>query len=297
MKEAKIWTPPKLVNWISDDFSKRGFPPPHRLEAEQLVSHALNISRLDIYLQYDKPCTKEEQAVLRELVKRRQKREPVAYIVGSCDFWSVSLSVGPGVLIPRQDTETLVEVALKKIPADDNPFLILEFGTGSAAIPLALCSERQNIYFVTIEKSKTALEFAARNIEAHQDSNNRKNNKINLIHGDGFTPITNQPLFDAIVANPPYIPGYKIASLQAEVCNWEPTDALDGGREGIDYYHYLKAASEVLLKPQGHLIFEHGFDQKTVIQDLMKQSSSLDFVESSQDISQNDRILVYQKNN
>ncbi|MBU3914770.1 peptide chain release factor N(5)-glutamine methyltransferase [bacterium] len=297
MNTTEIWTPPKLVQWISNDFSRRGFPPPHRLEAEQLVSFALSISRLDLYLQYDRPCTKEEQTRLRKLVERRHTREPLAYILQECDFWSMTLEVGPGVLIPRQDTEVLIEAALEIIPntINDQSFSILELGTGSGAIPLALCSERDNLFVVTIENSEKALQFAIRNIDKYKQENQRKRNKIFPVLGNGFDFISKQPIVDLMISNPPYIPAKDIEHLQEEVALWEPKTALNGGEKGLDFYELLKSSAEIHLKTGGFLIFEHGYDQKLPIIDLMKTSESLTLEKAIKDYSKQDRVLVYQK--
>lgn len=292
-----MWTPPKLVQWIKEDFEKRGFPPPHRLQAELLVSHALNISRLEIYLQFDKPCTTEEQKIVRELVKRRYKREPTAYILQYHDFWSLRLKVGSGVLIPRQDTEVLVECILEKIQERDpsEQIHILELGTGSAAIPLALCYECHNLSIVTIELSKNALEYAAFNTEKYSDIIQQRNNSITLLQGDRFQSISPKTKYDFIVSNPPYIPKHDIDSLQAEVKQWEPIIALNGGETGIDFYEVLLNSAHELLKPNGYLIFEHGYDQLHQISDLVKLDDTLLLDKNRKDYSGHYRVMVLQK--
>jgi len=297
MKENDTWTPPRLVKWISQDFKNRGFPPPHRLEAEYLVSHCLNISRLDIYLQYDKPCSLEERERLRELVKRRQKREPLAYIIGEFYFWTLVLFVGSGVLVPRQDTEILVEEAVNLIPDEerDSQYCILELGTGSAAIPLAISMERKNIHITTIEKYSPALGFAKKNLIKYKQEISKNHNQILMVQGDKFHAIQNHPFFDMIISNPPYIPERDIGDLQEEVRSWEPKDALSGGNKGLDFYQYLKNQAESLLKPGGILIFEHGYHQKQQILELFEPSTTLKIHKSTKDYSNNDRVLGYKK--
>ena len=297
MKEPEIWTPPKLVQWISADFNRRNLPPPHRQEAEQLVSHALNISRLEIYLQYDKPCTQQEQTLLRNLVIRRHKGEPLAYILGSCGFWSLNLQVGPGVLIPRQDTELLIETALNKIPnIHESRFNILELGTGSAAIPLALALEREGMFIMSIDISSQALYYASGNITQYKKQLKEKNNHICLIRGDCFNAVANRAIFDLIISNPPYIPLKEIDSLQLEVSQWEPREALNGGEKGFDFYKHLMNSAATCLKRDGFLIFEHGSEQKAAIQTIMKQSKALTFCDSLRDYNNHDRVLIYRRN-
>ncbi len=298
MKKENAWTPPKLVQWMRDDFTKRGFPGHLRLEAERLVSHALNISRLDIYLQYDKPCTVEEQQAVRELVIRRRNREPCSYLMESCEFWSLSLAVGPGVLIPRPETEVLVEATLKLICGENRkaPCLqILELGTGSGAIPLALSSEEQQLVLIATDISEQALAFARTNINRYQADIRSQRNSIHLVQGDRFNSIKKQPIYDCIISNPPYIPTQDVDLLQEEVRLWEPKNALNGGNDGLDFYRYLKKAAESLLKPGGFLIFEHGFDQRKSVQQLMSSSTELKLVDSIKDYAKHDRVLAFRK--
>ncbi|MCP4750262.1 MAG: peptide chain release factor N(5)-glutamine methyltransferase [Proteobacteria bacterium] len=297
MKDAEIWTPPKLVQWISNDFLKRGFPPPQRLEAEHLVSHALNISRLDIYLQFDRPCTDEEKRVVRSLVRRRYNREPLAYILGNCEFWSLSLEVGPGVLIPRRDTEVLVETIGKFFPAEahDPSICILEFGTGTAALPLALATDREDLFIVSVDNSPSALEFASRNVARYRQETEVNSSRIVLVRGNKFEALRHRPTFDFLISNPPYIPEDEISSLQDEVSLWEPIDALAGGKDGLDFFAFLKESAAGLLKPNGFLIFEHGYDQRASIRKLMDRSDRLEFKAGIKDYSGHDRVLVYQK--
>ncbi|NQU65243.1 MAG: peptide chain release factor N(5)-glutamine methyltransferase [SAR324 cluster bacterium] len=296
MKKEDIWTPPKLVQWIHDDFVKREFPGSLHLEAERIVCHALNISRLDIYLQFDKPCTLEEQQAIRRLLIRRRNREPLSYITRTTDFWSLSLTVGPGVLIPRPETEVLVEATLKIMRLGRNsPFKILELGTGSAAIPLALATEEQQLIFFATEISQLALSFAQENINRYQIEISRQQNQIHLVQGNRFDPIKKQPVFECIISNPPYIPTQEIGHLQEEVRLWEPRDALNGGSDGLDFYRYLKKSGESLLKSGGFLIFEHGYDQRESIQQMMCESSELEIFDSIKDYARHDRVLIFRK--
>ncbi|MFH2129118.1 MAG: peptide chain release factor N(5)-glutamine methyltransferase [bacterium] len=297
MKTDVSWTPPKLVQWITEDFTRRGIPGSLRLEAERLVAHALQISRLDIYLQFDKPCTLEEQKAVRQLVTRRFNREPLSYLMESSEFWSLPLAVGPGVLIPRQETELLVEATLKVIRLENRKrsFAILELGTGSAAIPLALSMEEEWLAFTTTEISAEALLFARKNISLYLPELEKRHNRIQLIQADRFDPIKRKPLFDCIISNPPYIPTKDIDQLQEEVRCWEPRRALNGGKDGLDFYRYLKEAAETMLVPGGFLVLEHGYDQRLSIQDMMEQSPGLLVFDSMQDYAKHDRVLIFRK--
>jgi release factor glutamine methyltransferase len=291
------WTPPKLVAWIRENMDKRGLPQPHRLEAEHLVSHALNISRLDIYLQFDKPSSEQEQEYLRELVKRRFKREPLAYILRNSKFWTLDLEVGPGVLIPRSDTELVVETAQKIVQSrgDSEPIHILEFGTGSGAIALSLATGCKNLVIVAVDNSSKALEYARINCRRYEDQIRDMNSQLFLLQCNRFDALRKENQFDMIISNPPYIPSNDIAGLQDEVRQWEPVAALDGGQDGFDYFGYLQEAAECLLKENGSLVMEHGFDQKLKIQTMLNSSATLTFRECFKDYSGHDRVLVYQK--
>lgn len=290
------WTPPNLVKWIADDLTRLDIPGSRRLEAEQLVAHALGISRLDIYLQFDKPCTAEEQAAVRELVVRRRRREPVAYIMQTCDFRSVTLSVGPGVLTPRSETELLVEAVLM-LPRDSSPnrlWRVLELGTGSAAIPVALATEGEGMDITATEIDSAALVFAVKNVDRHQDRIEETGCRIDLLQADRFEGIARKPVFDCIISNPPYIRSSDIPDLQEEVRDWEPVKALDGGVDGLDFYRYLKSVSPAILRPGGFLVCEHGFDQQAEITGLMS-GDDLQFYSSTRDYAGHDRILTFQK--
>ncbi len=297
MSENDHWTPPKLVRWISEQFQNHQLAPPHRLEAELLVSHALGISRADIYLQHDQPCQEHELAEVCELYNRRINREPLAYITGSCGFWTLRLSVGQGVLIPRQDTELIVDAALEIIPDQPRevPYTILELGTGSAIIPLALATERQYLDITTVEVSPEAIHYARINIEHYNDQITSLQNKIHLLQGDRFEAIHSVSCFDLIISNPPYIPELDIDSLAPEVKHWEPCKALSGGENGLEFYDYLKQASIRLLKPGAVLLFEHGYDQLRALSELFAQTKDLKLEATIQDLNQKDRVMKFSK--
>ena len=297
MVNRNEWTPPQLIQWISGEFESLQLPEPHRLEAELLVSHALNCSRLELYLDFDKPTSKEERNLLRNLVRRRKNREPIAYILGKWEFYGISLKLGPGVLIPRPDTECLVDHALDLVQKDTRtqPYSILELGTGTAAIPLAITSNCNNIHILTLEKSAEALFWAKENINSNLEKIDKLNNQIHLISGDGFGVLKPNISFEMIISNPPYIEQSDLTTLAKEVSCFEPKVALDGGKDGLDFYHLLLSAAKEHLKPSGYLIFEHGFDQKEKIKRIMAQAADLKYINGFQDLNSNDRVLLFQK--
>ena len=297
MPQNEIWTATKLVHWISNDLKKRGLSPPHRLEAELLVASALSISRLDIYLLHDKPCTADERSAVRKLYKRRIQGEPIAYILGEADFWTLNLDVGTGVLIPRQDTETLIEVTLECISAfakSDSPISILELGTGSGAIPLALCHESKNLEIITTDISLEAMKYASQNIKKYEAIISGRQNVIYPVICDKFAGLIPRQQFDIIVSNPPYIDLEEYQTLQMEVKDWEPIVALQAQNKGLFYYEYFSSVAHQYLKPAGVLIFEHGYSQAQAIKKVFNHH--LVFQSSHKDLCQKDRVMVFQNN-
>lgn len=297
MPQIEIWTATKLVHWISNDLKKRGLSPPHRLEAELLVASALNISRLDIYLLYDKPCTADERSAVKKLFKRRIQGEPIAYILGEADFWTLNLAVGAGVLIPRQDTETLIEVTLEFISSSaksNAPISILELGTGSGAIPLALCHESKNLEIVTTDISAEAMKYASQNFKKYQGIVSGRQNTIYQIICDKFEGLYPKQQFDIIVSNPPYIDVEEYKNLQVEVKEWEPILAFQATNNGLFFYEYFNSIAHQYLKPGGVLIFEHGYSQAQALKKVFNHR--LKFRSCHKDLCQKDRVMVFQNN-
>lgn len=297
MTQQNSWTPTKLVQWVAEDLAARGLPGSVRTEAELLVSHALGVSRLDLYLQFDKPCTAEERAAVRERVIRRRNREPLSYIVQSCGFRKLTLMVGPGVLIPRPETELLVEAALEVLKPGGcrDSIRVLELGTGSAAISLALATERERMTVVGTEISWQALMYASENVKRYQQECQRNSSRIHLVCCDRFEAVLQEPRFDCIISNPPYIPTAVIATLEDEVQVWEPHCALDGGADGLLFYRGLFDDARRLLRPGGCLICEHGFDQRQAILEQAAECQAFNVIDSRPDYAGHDRMLLFRK--
>jgi len=289
----------QLVHHLEVEMKRWGWIASPRLEAEQLVCSTLNLSRLDWYSKWDRSCSVEEKSALQKLLQRRCEHEPLAYILGSTGFWSLDLSVGPGVLIPRPETECLVETALLLIDslAKQPQIRVLEFGCGSAAISLALAIERQALQVVTVEDCGSAITYARSNLRKYQDQISKNRSQVSLIqtsHIDGLKP---KPYFDFLLSNPPYIPETDIAGLQPEVRDWEPLQALNGGSDGLVYFRFLAAAGTAILKPKGWLVIEHGWNQRAQILSLFNELNRYTLVKAVKDIGGNDRVLVFCLNN
>jgi release factor glutamine methyltransferase len=253
---SETWTILKVLNWTAQRFGERGLSSP-RLEAEVLLAHALRTNRIGLYTGYDKPLVDEELAAYRDLVKRRLGGEPVAYLVGTQEFWSLSLAVDPRVLIPRRDTETLVEVGLRHARTGAGIRRFADVCTGSGAVAIALGTELPSVTAVATDLSTDALAVARANVETH-----KLGDRIELRAGDLCAPLDGT--FDLILSNPPYVRSGEIAGLAPEVRR-EPRGALDGGPDGLILVRRLVAEAAEKLEPGGMLALEHGFDQAAEI--------------------------------
>ena len=278
------WTLLKLLRWMTGYFTDKGIDNP-RLDAELLLAHQFGLDRVGLYLNYDRPLTGAELDVIRPLVKRRGRREPLQYLLGSTEFWSLQFKVSPAVLVPRADTEVLVEEALKRCMADG---VLLDVGIGSGAILISLLSELPAWRGVGMDISPEALEIARHNIGVHQ-----LDDRAQLIERD--LAVLPDGRFDLIVSNPPYIPLSQWNELMPEVRNFEPSLALLGGADGLDCYRRLTDQVEACLAPGGWLLVEIGADQADVIKDLFS-SAGLTDVFLRHDYGGNPRVVGGKRN-
>lgn len=288
---SQVWTIARLLAWTNDYFSAHGIDSP-RLTAELLLSHSLSMKRLDLYLQHDKPLGPEELARFKTLIKRRKDREPVAYITGSKGFWTLDLSVTPDVLIPRPDTECLVEAALRVLPATnpDGPLRVADLGTGSGAIILSLASERPDNLYYTVDISEKALAVARKNKTA-----NDIKASVAFIRGNWFSPFRQGPVFDLVVSNPPYIPSDDIQGLEPEITRYEPMLALDGDRDGLACIRKILAEAPAYLKDGGWLMMETGYDQKQAVISLAESAGCYGDIDYIRDAAGHDRVVTMRK--
>ena len=247
-----------------------------RLDAELLLSHVLECHRLDLILKGEQQLSGDQLADFIELLRQRSLGCPVAYLTGEKEFWSLNLKVSKDTLIPRPDTETLVETAVEEIlkwgkTNKGKTCCIAELGTGTAAIPLALCSELTNLHITSVDCSEEILEIAKRNIHSYKNLLTPRNNILELKQSDLFSAIDFPSKLDFVVSNPPYIPTKKIADLQTEVSQFEPRKALDGGKDGLFFYRYLLDVAHGMLKRDGKMILEIGFDQQPALTKLQNR--------------------------
>lgn len=259
----RVWTVLELLRWTTDYFKQAGIESA-RLDAEVLLAHALEVERLRLYLDFEKPVLAAERDRFRALVQRRARdRVPVSLLLGEREFWSLDLRVGPDVLTPRPETETLVEAALVKARERDERLRILDLGTGSGAIALALASELPLADITATDLSQPALQIATENAD-HLHTRER----IRFLAGDLFEPVASER-FDLVVSNPPYVARNDAASLPPELSH-EPEMALFAGADGLDVIRRLVAEAGDHLSPGGWLLMELGPEQiETVEQALV----------------------------
>jgi release factor glutamine methyltransferase len=253
---AQTWTVLKILQWTTDYFRDKGIESPRR-DAELLLGSSLGLDRVGLYLHFDRPLEESELTAYRALIVRRAKREPLQYILGETEFWSLSFSVSPAVLIPRPDTEVLVEEALRLVDGGR----ILDVGTGSGVIAVALARELAEADVVALDISPAALAVAGGNARR-----NGVDARITFLEGD-LAHLPEGP-FDLIVSNPPYIPAADVDGLMPEVRDFEPRQALDGGDDGLNPYRMLATQADLCLVPGGWLLVEVGIGQAQDVQQL-----------------------------
>jgi len=253
-----------------------------RHESQLLLQHALKGNRAWLIAHENDELAANIQLEFDNLIQRRISGEPIAYILGNREFYGLNLAVTPATLIPRPDTEILVDIALEKIPANQ-AIQILDLGTGTGAIALAIAQQRPQAQVTGVDASKTALEVAI--------SNSRQLHIINshFILSDWFNSL-NDTRFDVIVSNPPYIEETDAHLKQGDL-RFEPLSALASGTDGLDDIRRIIDNCLIHLKPQGWIMFEHGYNQADTVRDLMAQTG-LVAIETFKDLGGNDRVTI-----
>jgi len=256
------WTIGGVLQWTAAFFGRKGIANP-RLDAEVLLAHALGVDRLHLYMNYDRPLLPAERERYRELVRRRASREPVALIIAAKEFWSIPLRAAAGVLVPRPETELLVEAVLREVKEMRAPW-ILEIGTGSGAVSVALAKERPDARIVATDVDPLALAAAAENARAAGVTAT-----VHVVGMDLFAGFRRGPRFDVICSNPPYVPTDVVATLQPEIVLFEPRRALDGGPDGLDVIRRVASDAVQFLKDRGVVALEIGDDQEDAVQEIL----------------------------
>lgn len=281
---SESWTVLALLKWTANYFAGKGIEN-GRLDAELLLAEILHLNRIGLYLNFDRPVQNDELAAFRALIARRARREPIAYILGHCEFWSLTFKVSPEVLIPRGDTETLVEAALKVLPQGGT---LLDIGVGSGAIALAIAHERPDAQVEGIDLSPAALAIATENAQRLGLAG-----RVALRQGDLFA-LDGSRQYDVIVSNPPYIAVGEKATLMPEVRDFEPALALFAGDDGLDCYRALIPAAKEKLKCFGTLLVEVGVGQAAAVTELFAVAGYAEIF-SCRDLSGIERVVAGRK--
>ncbi len=281
------WTIIKILPWTESYFKDHLVDSP-RLTAEILLSFSLGIRRLDLYLQHDRPLEKKELSRFKALIRRRVAHEPVAYIIGEKGFYESDFQVQPGVLIPRPDTEVLVETAIDLLgPCEGRPMAknVLELGVGSGAIVISLAKACPGHNYFGCDLSMVALETAIEN------AGKLSATPIRFFQGSWFDAVGPGKSFDLILSNPPYIPTRDIEALASEIKGHEPRLALDGGVDGLDSIRAILDCARGRLVPGGRILIEMGFDQKDAVASIGKAYPEYESIDFIKDLAGHTRLV------
>ncbi len=298
---GETWTVLKIIQWTTEYLRGKGIDNP-RLDSEVLLAHLLRLDRVGLYLNFDRPLSRDELSSFREIVKRRGSREPLQYITGHQEFWSLDFKVTPDVLIPRPDTEILVEEALKAVRREtldvrrqnQLPFTILDLCTGSGCIAISLAHELKDAVVHAIDASEAALSIARENAEK-----NGVRDRVIFLQGDLYEALTSHvsrlTSYDLIVSNPPYIKNIDIPNIQPEVRDYEPRMAVDGGTEGLGFYKRIVADAPNHLSPHGWLMVEVGEGQADAVSKMMADTGAFESISTVKDLAGIERVVKAHK--
>ncbi len=282
----EAWTIRKVLTWTTQRFEKQDIDAP-RLTAEILLAHVLELDRVKLFMELDRPLQKDELAEFKALIQRRMLYEPTQYLTGFKDFYNRRFTVDPRVLIPRPETELLVEAVLQLLPKD-SPTRVLDLCTGSGCIGITIAAERPQASVWITDLSKGACEVASGNAEKHQVAS-----RVSVLQGDLFAAIPPGAKFDVVVSNPPYIQRADLPGLQKEVTK-EPPQALDGGEDGLDFVRRIAEGAHAALKRGGWLALEIGDEQGEAVKQVLTRAGYL-AVRVDKDLSRLDRLAYGQE--
>lgn len=289
------WTILATLRWTADYFRAKGVSEP-RASAEILLAHTLGVSRLDLYLRYDQPLNPYELARFKALMVRRRDGEPVAYLTGHREFWSLDFLVTPAVLIPRPETETLVAAALEaakehppktqNLKPETSPLWGAEVGVGSGAVVIALAKELDRMAWVGLDRSGAALAVARDNARRHAVLH-----QVHFLQADLLAGLKPAAAFALLVANLPYVPRAEWEGLPREIKAFEPPGALLGGEDGLDLIRPLIRQAQQYVKGGGWVLLEVGDQQAPQVAALVEETGAYDRIETIKDFSGMERVV------
>lgn len=286
---AEVWTIKKLLDWMVIHFTEKKIDSP-RLTAELLLSFVLGMERIELYMHFDQPVKEPQLDKLHSLVKRCIQNKPVQYLTGKCEFYSLSLTVSPDCLIPRPETELLVERAIEFLRSWQGKQYVCDLCTGCGCLAVAIAKNFADAKIVATDISDKALAIAAQNVAKY-----KLQERIELLQGDLFEPIISQldvKEFDLIICNPPYVSKVEYEKLDMKVKNYEPKLALDGGADGLDVYRRIAGIAGSHLKKNGALLLEIGLAQGRQVKKLLEETNAFSPIKSEKDFNNNDRIVT-----
>ena len=287
---SKAWTIKELLNVSVEFLAVKGIESP-RLCAEILLAHQLDTSRVKLYLAFDRPLTEDEVNGYRSLIKRRLNREPIQYITGTQEFWSMAFKVNSDVLIPRPETEIILNQALTLCDAEKKSGPFLDLATGSGVLAICLAKEFDEIDIYAADISQKALDMAEHNAGIHGVGS-----RIKFVCGDLFQPFEDKsPKFDMIVSNPPYVTSAELDTLEKEVKGYEPSLALDGGLDGYCYIEKIIKKSREFLNPDAWILIEMDPGQTEKSVRLFEEQRCFGNIRRIRDYSHKYRVVMAQK--
>lgn len=279
----EVWTIKKVLDWAADYFEKNNIEDPH-LEAEILLSHALNMKRIDLYVKFEKELDQKELSRFKEYALMRKDHMPSAYITGIRSFMSLDFVLTRYVLIPRPETELLVEAALDTAKQIDHP-CILDIGTGSGNVAISIAKYAASAKVCGTDTSKSAVLVAIENAKRH--------GVIERVSFEAADLFPKQAVkYDMIVSNPPYIRSGDIRSLPPEIKDFEPLSALDSGPDGLDCYRKILDKAGNYLKDNGCLLFEVGIGQSGDIKKLVTDRLKIGNIQIKKDLNGIERVII-----
>lgn len=285
----ETWTIQKLLNWVTDYLKNKGIDAP-RLSAELLLSHVLGLKRIELYTQFNRIVGEDCLSQLHTLVKRAAEHEPIAYLTGKREFYSLEFEITKDCLIPRPETELLVERAIEFLRNRPGQQFICDLCTGCGCVAIAVARNFANCQVVATDISDAALEVAERNITKHGLSG-----RLTLLKGDLFEPIIpglGPAKFDLIVCNPPYVSEPEFEKLAKNVRDFEPKRAIAAGQDGLDIIKRIVVGAGQFLKPAAMLMLEIGNTQGHAVRKMLDDTKYFDSVTIEKDYNKLDRLAI-----